>query len=813
MKLKLKNFRCYLDREFDFGHDGLLLLSGQSGSGKTSILSAINFVLYGSGTKVTTFGKTSCSVQFEMDGLTITRTKRPNRLVVSEMEGIEYEDDAGQSIINEKFGTSFDVTSYVQQNTLNSFIMMSPTEKLEFLEKFAFHGIDLSQIKARCQAMIKKRNEALIVSTSQLEMASQHFKSLTKPEKVVFPLKSKDREKSMKNEIIRHRNNKILLKNAEKKLANLQKEYNDLKIMEVKVDTKKTTITSLTEQIEELVFEQNTTHYEPERLAQYEEELTLLLTSRELLIQQERYEQDQKRMEEMQKNELLEKQKEIQRINDQLWKEYSVSDVATTISEYQELLKDTEKLMRLKQTKEKLIINEAKTDENKKNLEANRDKLNQMKEKLSKMLLQQELFTCPSCQTTLRLQDSSLCVYDEEKSVSDDEVEVDTLKQQIQDLTRIITRLEYIIPEEQSRIQRYHELEKEIDTIQSQYEGDLPEKEETEENIEVMKEYKRSQLELEKQKKNLEQGTKFSSSLNVFKEQLISQREKIKALEAKLNNKVSLKIDEEELRHMIQVQRQNKIKIESYQKKIKTLKAELKITTETLESIISDHKTEYTEIHDIVDIEVEIQKITAEIEDLKKKGEQYELNLAKIDKYKKYVEEMNRFKEWRDKVNMFTEEETKNRQKYAAATLLKEKILQAESMAILNVVNSINVHAQEYLDLFFPVDPIVVRLMPFKQTKKTTKPQINLEIDYKGMEADVGMLSGGELSRVAVAYTLALAEIFNTPLILLDECTASLDQELTSVVMEGIRKNFGHKLVIIIAHQVVSGGFDRQICL
>jgi len=37
MKLKLKNFRCYTEKEFDFGEYGLLLLSGPSGIGKTAI--------------------------------------------------------------------------------------------------------------------------------------------------------------------------------------------------------------------------------------------------------------------------------------------------------------------------------------------------------------------------------------------------------------------------------------------------------------------------------------------------------------------------------------------------------------------------------------------------------------------------------------------------------------------------------------------------------------------------------------------------------------------------------------------------------
>ena len=123
-------------------------------------------------------------------------------------------------------------------------------------------------------------------------------------------------------------------------------------------------------------------------------------------------------------------------------------------------------------------------------------------------------------------------------------------------------------------------------------------------------------------------------------------------------------------------------------------------------------------------------------------------------------------------------------------------------------------HSREYLDCFFPENPISVQLQAFKENKKTaTKPCINILIEYKGMECDINMLSGGELARVVLAYTLALSEIFNTPILLLDECTASLDQELTNVVFDGIRENFKGKLVLIIAHQIIMGTFDKIITL
>ena len=99
MRIRLKNFRCYEDETFDFGKSGLALLSGSSGKGKSTILMGIHFALFGIGTKVTAYGKTSCMVEMEFDDLKIIRTKRPNRLVVNDI----YEDDTAQEIINKKF--------------------------------------------------------------------------------------------------------------------------------------------------------------------------------------------------------------------------------------------------------------------------------------------------------------------------------------------------------------------------------------------------------------------------------------------------------------------------------------------------------------------------------------------------------------------------------------------------------------------------------------------------------------------------------------------------------------------------------------
>ena len=170
MKLKLKNFRCYEDEAFDFGEKGLTLLSGSSGKGKTTLLMAIDFALFGSGTKIVANGKKSCSVELEFGGLKIVRKKGPNHLLVND----KYEDAAGEAIIQEKFGKIFNSVSYIPQNLKKTFVLMSPTDRLEFLETFAFKDFDVSSLKDRAKAVIKESNDTL--SKTNVQQIYYHYK-------------------------------------------------------------------------------------------------------------------------------------------------------------------------------------------------------------------------------------------------------------------------------------------------------------------------------------------------------------------------------------------------------------------------------------------------------------------------------------------------------------------------------------------------------------------------------------------------------------------------------------------------------------
>ena len=118
MILKLTNFRCFEYKEFLFEEDdNFILISAPSGSGKTTILLAIKFALYGIGNKVVKFDKTSCKVELEIMGFKIVREKKPNRLVLTVGEENIYEDKVAQNIINEKFSEINDFSNFLKGHT------------------------------------------------------------------------------------------------------------------------------------------------------------------------------------------------------------------------------------------------------------------------------------------------------------------------------------------------------------------------------------------------------------------------------------------------------------------------------------------------------------------------------------------------------------------------------------------------------------------------------------------------------------------------------------------------------------------------
>jgi DNA repair protein SbcC/Rad50 len=816
MRIRLVNFLCYQDSTFNFGKEGIVLISGNSGAGKTSILKGIFFALFGEGNKLQTHGKTSCKVELDFDGMKIVRTKRPNRLIVNNI----YEDGSGQEIINKIFGKTFKTSGYIQQNNLSSFILMSPIDKLSFLEKFAFENIDLIDIKKRCKSYISKKHDDHLKSISELNMAQNILKNMSKPEEVLFPLKCKKSqiELAIKNENTRYKNCFILIKRFEKQNKLLSKELTDTKILLVKLEEKNIQIDNLNKEVEKKEKEKENYIYKgDDYLNRLKIRLKNIRKRNDLILMRQNYKKDKNKLEEMCKNENLSLENNLVEIRKNLWKVYTKKDLEETLEDLTNCLEDVKKIKKL--NKELSNYDENIYDqyqENTNNIHKNEKELDCKKSSLEKIKNKQNTYCCPNCDVYLYLNKDELKIRENYENISVNDVVITDVEFKINVLEHKINEQKILLNNQQKDIIFRDKILDEINSIKTCYDDDLPEFSELKNDIRYLHKYEAEQIELEKKMVIINDNIKsqtFSSSYISFNESCIKLYDKIQDYEENLEEDYEENFTENKLSEIIRDETDNKNKIRDLLEISEQLKNNKQNIEKNIESLKENHKKIYKDIHKLLKIEEDINNIETKIFEKNNSKITHKNTLENIDVWKKYKKDIEQYDNLFDKIKTLEEKEKEERLKYSAALKLKNKIIESESIAMTNMIESINNHARVYLDSFFQDNHILVQLQAFKETKKVNKPSVNVIIEYKGMECDLMALSGGELARVVLAYTLSLAEIFNTPLILLDECTASLDQDLTSVVFDSIRENFNGKMTLIIAHQVISGTFDNIVKL
>jgi DNA repair exonuclease SbcCD ATPase subunit len=811
MKIKLLNFKCYENKEYEIPTNGLVLLSGPSGIGKSSFLQAINFALYGTGTKLIMFGKSNCKVELEFDNIKIIRTKHPNNLLVDD----KYKDEAGQSIINTKFGKSFDIIGYMAQDTFNSFAFMRPLEKLNFVEKIALNDIDLDKIKSKCKNTIRKYNEDLIHTTSQLEMVENVLKDKEKPQEIKFPLKcaKKNIEICIKNEKIKFRNTLKLLSKIEKSLNNLSIEKHELELLYKEINIKSDRISVLENEIKVLSDEKkNVVFIGDEKLTEYEEQLKSVMKIRELDTLVKTYNEDKQRLEEMKQHEIDDIQKNIKHIDSSLWKEYTPEEVVSIVKDLKNVLKDRYKLNELinslnvyKIDEKKLLQTEIELKQEKIHMREQNDILNNLKE-------QQITYQCPNCDINLRFEDNCLH-FASIDTMTNDNVNIETIEKSINNIAKSIQEKETYIQKCSYNLKIYKETQQKIQNIETLYEESIPQIKEIETDLEYMNKYKNSNIEFEKQiktfKQKLEDG-EFSALYTDFMKKLKIKKKRIQTLKTDIKN---TDINEDELHSIIYTERNNKQILEKNNIEYNKKTEECKTIISRIDSIKQSHNDKYKKIRKMSTIISLITKRTNEKLELESKKSKHSENLKKIEIYEEYLEKNTEYDSWLKKSIELLEQEKELRKEYAAAVQLKETITIAESLAITNIITSINTYTQTYLDKFFTENPIVIQLQTFKEYKNKIKPQIHLQIEYKGMsDISIDTLSGGEKARVVLAFTLALSEMYNVPLIMLDEATSSLDSELTGEIIENIKDCIKNKMVIMVAHQIhTNAQFDHII--
>lgn len=822
MKITLVNFGCYINETFEFPDSGLMLISGNSGKGKSTIIKAILFVLFNIGKKLCTFGKKSCKVKMVSDNIKIIRSKCPNRLVLTKTVKTKksketFEDTVAQNMINEIYGSNFPNVSFMDnRNIYKSFLIMTPMEKLKFLENFAFENVNIDEIKNNVQIQIREKSKELNDLKNKITVEQKLLERITIPEQIDFPIKYKNREKAIKNEKIKLKNTLILLKKSDTKLEEIKKiletakeSMTNNKIHFNQMNTAKSQIKKLTQELSE----HNTMG-----------NISDLMRENDFYEKQEKYtktlekiDELKKNIEKMEKTEHTELQQKIIALKNNLPKN-PIKDTENKLSELyciKPKFIDYEKQVKL--LKEYQDISEDDISFLKSSISIFNEKLDDLNKKYNNILISEKILSCPSCDTKLILQQDNLQVYNGE-AIPSESYETLPKKDEIQTLiSRTKKEIEYNMKnlnENITSLAKKHELEKGI-----------------EESLKTIED------------KGFNVKTLSVSKLNEdidSTKNLLNRIEKETAIIQELENRFNKKDSSSTLKAMIKEHsemteniknvetRETIISIEKYNENKKNiiLHENIKNSQELLKKkILVENvfleKIEKEIINDIPDISIlenNVEQLVQEIKRLKENKTVLKNNLNIIDVFLENEKIITEAENIQTNISELEEKEIILSNEHSAALKMKQKILECESLSIYNVIDSINSIAGYYLDKFFIEDTINAKLLPFKADKKGAqglegKPQINLSIIYKEEECDVNNLSGGELSRLILAFTLALAEIYNSKMILLDESTSNLDHENTQNVFEVIKENFKDILVIVIAHQVVEGSYDHVMYL
>ena len=835
MKLTLKNFRCYTNQTFEFTDDDITLVSGPSGHGKTTILLAIQFALYGSTNHkyLVSHNKTSCEVILIYKNFRIKRTKRPNILNV-EMNGKSYEDKEAQIVLNKYFGVT---------NSSVFFMDLSHLEKMEFLEKIVNANCDVKELKNKIKIELTSLNKELAILDGQISSTESMMDIVQKPEKVEKPEPDNFFEESSglqalsKDDLILEKNQTIIqldLKNNEETKYNkvttemhvIQEEIDSLGYFDPDIHNQ---IKIVSKELDELKVQNNQIEKKRDKMLVVEESLKELKNFEHLhdthlhILDQQLKTIDEKiescmRYEEAQKLNLLKKEYlktlELERGE---W-HHKVEQLQNQLNELNIVDKSIlNNLSLFEQVQRKFEV--AQDFNLKNNLSQIKAEIESLKMKFLKS------FKCGNCDHRLIINmDTFELVQTTGTFGKEEEEELDakcdsTIKTKLQKLEILKDKLDF-----------NHKFLNETKI------------EEIMDKITLIKAFNSVTNELKQlgsfkpsiSLKNMEKKIKMVDTLRPEGPQNVictigtnDSRgvEEVGDLNTLKDERRDLTIQHNEISQQLKIKK-NLLKkteiIEYYDSLIH------KSIIDSIESHMEALKLKTVELEKFKNagrLQTKLNSLNFELERLQHdplKIPQLHQNLKNIElglqyheyfnQYKSFHIQLKKYKKVKTTLNNFKENKKNMEQTFLKTLLFKQKVIEAEHESLQFMVNTINTHLSVLLQDFFSEsfgDPIQIYL----ELSNEKRPQVNTIINYKGNKVDYKSLSTGEYARVKLAFDLTFKEILGENIIMLDECTANLDQDLSTKIFNKIKSSFPSKTILVVAHQVVMGTFDHILKL
>lgn len=845
MEIEIKNFRCWKKHKVQFIEKGIILISGESGSGKSSILNSIFFGITGIGVKILTYGEKKCFVKMKFEKGKISeiyRSKNPCRLIVTLRENDnKIEDDEAQGYINSVYGKNFQQTSYMNQKMIHSFLSLSPSEKISFLQKFVLDDSFIQEMKKKCKEKISELKRFIMERKSKITVLQGEI-DIIEPE----ILNKRDIEYS--NEILNY--SPELLKNTREKFE----EINTISNIYFKNNVKKDELDNRKNLFEcklnELLIQKisleckiKNTEYKGDEYYEYiKKQIEKLKKQKELNKIKDKLSNEENNLKlfieeqinfyENEKNKNIDELKQIEFVlssidtetqsiisNIDLWNQQSnfiISFLSFQKTSYENNLSE----INIDELNRDISFLENEIETMKITVDQKQQKIMDLKQELK---LRNKIHNCPKCNILISIENEKLKIYNSEPINIEEYqqlnycfqneinlliLKLDSNKKKLFELQTKKKDFELFLNKNEKFCKQINEIDirllnyidfdkKSISNIQMKMS-------ELQKQIDSYKRMKNDFKEFDKKITDL--TCKFTNNINIIqKNRIITQlKNDIKLYQLTSNIDENEIINEDDLDNIFLYQNKEKQEYLFLDKKIK----------DTIE-----------EINDISNRIISVNSEIEPLQDFLDKNQNVEIDLDCIKK------QINKYVEIEDKYNGYLIIEKLYEQKkrlsndinvhtylcnmFSGDIVIQEmflnKINESESISITKCIDSVNFYINDYLEKFFKNDSIIVNIVPFKETKKDIKSGVTINICYKGEIVELTSLSGGEYDRVSLAIMLAFNHICKSDMIILDESICSLDSELTNDILEILKENLTNKRIIIVAHQIGTGLFDQII--
>jgi DNA repair exonuclease SbcCD ATPase subunit len=724
----------------------------------------------------------------------IKRSKNPNHLELEKKDGEEYkkyEDDVAQEIINKIYGDNFEITSYVAQKSIESFISLPLTKKMDFFNKIALKDIDIKGIKERTKEYIKNIKQELNDKMNEIRILNNELTTFKKKDqydenemKKEFPSLIDKIEESFLETYIEQENDKreecnryIKMLREELKIKRIEmNKYEENNKINIEMNSKIEIINK--NNIDNIEKIKNINKEIKEDNSEYINKIKLVMKYLNYNVENNKLNEELNKT----KSFLINKIKEIYT---KIKKEYNEEN-------------DENLLDKLNKKRDDLKINIEDKDKIIEELKIKIIELDNEIENLNKIM------KCPKCSSHLMIKNKNIELY---KDNSDSDIlNVSEYKTKLEEYKKSKS---IILEEKDKIIKNIDKIKIDINSI-IRSEQELKIIEENGDNI--LKNIKKKIDDNKENKKEIE--NRLNRELDSrFIEMLLKEDNFIDMDDIKKWRDI-LEYDEIDminlLLEIVDNRNQDIRERENHIKRIKEIEKEI----DNNKKRINEYNSKIKEI-DIKSINNNIERIEYIEKELIEKDKEKELNdkiNIEINKYISYRDEINRYDKLRERIKINEEKEKKIIKKLSVSERLLKKINDSEALSITNTLNNINSLINYYINNFFTNNDIQMQLTPYKETSKGDKKSgLDIEIYYNGEKIGIDNLSGGEYDRCLLVLFLSFNSMINSDIILLDESLSSLNGELVEEIIDILKNSLKDKLVLITLHQANTGIFDHMI--